>query len=112
MRPQGGVSVVVTAAERTPPLDRFNFKSNAYSGNVVVGAGSIARAARDGFATLPIPAGWAEAQESAARRPLTAADVGPAWVIALRQNGQFPMEDVATEVRPATSEPRPKKKKR
>lgn len=112
VRPQGGVSVVVTAAERTPPLDRFNFKPNAYTGNVVVGAGSIAEAARDGFATLPIPAGWVEAQESAALRPLTAADVGPAWVIALRQNGQFPMEDVATEARSAISEPRPKKKKR
>jgi len=112
VRPQGGVSVVVTAAERTAPLDRFNFKANAYTGNVLVGGGSIAEPARDGFATLPIPAGWVVAQESAALRPLTAADVGPAWVIALRQNGQFLMEDVANEAQNATAELRPKKKKR
>ena len=112
VRPLGGASVLVTVADRNPPLDRFTFKANHYVGNILVGSGSIASAAREGFASQAIPAGWSEAQEGAAWRPLTAEDVGPAWIIALRQAGSLAMENTAPTGRPATAELRKKKKNR
>lgn len=58
VRPQGGTSVVVTEAERTPPLGRFAFEANAYRENFLVGGGNVAAAARDGFVTQALPEGW------------------------------------------------------
>lgn len=112
VRPQGGTSVFVTVAERAPPLDRFTFKPNAYGGNVLVGSGSVATAARDGFATQSIPAGWSEAQESAALRPLTADDVGPEWIIALRRAGNFSIEGSVAAGPAPTPQLKKKKKNR
>ncbi len=110
VRPQDGASVLVTVAERTPPLDRFVFKPNVYSGNVLVGTGSVAAAAREGFATQTWPVGWTEVQESAALKPRTAEDVGPAWIVALRKAGGLTVEDISS-ARPAVT-PEPKKKKK
>ncbi|MSU48764.1 MAG: hypothetical protein EXS37_06710 [Opitutus sp.] len=111
VRPQGGTSVLVTVAEAKPPLDRFVFKPNAYSGNVIVGSGSVAATARDGFTTQRFLPGWSEAQEITAFKPLTADDVGPAWVIALRNAGNFSVEDTSPNEPPVTAEARKKKKK-
>ena len=102
----------MTVAERTPPLDRFVFKPNVYSGNVLVGTGSVAAAAREGFATQTWPVGWTEVQESAALKPLTAEAVGPEWVIALRRAGQFSVEDTAPAERAEPPEARKNKRKR
>jgi hypothetical protein len=100
----------VTTAERMPPLDRFTFKPNTYSGNVLVGSGAIAEAASAGFTTQPLPAGWSEAAELLAVKPLTAEDVGPAWIVALRGAGRLAGEDVTAAGSAAM--PEPKKKKR
>jgi poly(beta-D-mannuronate) lyase len=112
VRPQDGSSVWVALAERTPPLDRFTFKPNVYAGNVLVGSGSIAAVARDGFATQALPAGWSEAQEHAALKPLTPEDVGPAWIVALRQAGGLAVEDLSSAAPAGPIEPKMKKKNR
>lgn len=110
VRPQGGSSVLVTIAEQTAPLDRFNFRPNSYSRNVLAGSGSIAAAARDGFAIQALPDGWSEAQEGAVLKPLTAEDVGPAWIVALRKAGGLASENTLSAGVPVTSEPKKKKK--
>jgi poly(beta-D-mannuronate) lyase len=110
VRPQGGASVLVTAADPKPPLDRFTFKPNHYTGNVLVGAANTAPVAADGFVSQEVPAGWSEAQERARLQPLTAKDVGPAWVIALREAGRFSIEEPASSERTVT--PAPQKKNR
>ena len=112
VRPHGGVSVLATAAERTPPLDRFMFKPNAYSGNLVVGSGSIAVVARDGFSTRGLSTVWSEEIERRDLKPLTAEDVGPAWIIAVRQAGGLSVEEVSSAGPAAASEPKKKKKNR
>lgn len=88
VRPHSGASVAVTAAETKPPLDRFKFKPNHFAGNTLVGAS----AALEGFASQPAD-GAAETPERYALKPLTLQDVGPAWVIALRNAGKFAMEE-------------------
>ena len=112
VRLQGGSSVLVTVAEPTPPLDRFTFKPNVYRGNVLVGSGSVAAVARDGFATEAHPAGWSEAQEHAARKPLTSEDVGPAWIVALRKAGGLAVENISSAAPADPIEPKKKKKNR
>ena len=112
VRPHGGVSVLVTAAERTPPLDRFMFKPNAYSGNVLVGGGSIAAVARDGFSTRDLSSVWSEEIETRDLKPLTAEDVGPAWIVALRQVGGLSVEEVSSAEPAATTGSKKKKKNR
>jgi poly(beta-D-mannuronate) lyase len=105
VRPHGGASVAVTAADTKPPLDRFKFKANHFAGNVVVGAS----AAPEGFAQQPADGG-AETPERYGLKPLTLQEVGPAWVIALRSAGKFAMEDAVASV-PAAAPETPKKKK-
>ncbi len=112
VRPQGGASVLVTVAERTPPLDRFTFKPNVYNGNILVGSGSIAAVARDGFATQVLPVGWTEAHEHAKLKPLTPEDVGPAWIVALRKAGGLSVEDISSTAPAVPTEPKRKKKNR
>jgi len=56
-----------------------------------------ARPAEAGFDVRPLPAGWTAEQEKMPGKPLTADDVGPPWVIALRQAGGFTVEDAAAE---------------
>lgn len=110
VRPNGGTSVLVTIADRTAPLDRFTFKPNTYSSNVLVGSGSLAPVARDGFALQALPDGWSEAQEGAALKPLTAEDVGPGWIVALRKAGGLAFENILSPDASATTEPKKKKK--
>jgi len=112
VRPQGGVSIIVTPADRNPPLDRFTFKPNRYTDNVIVGSGTIAAAARDGFALQDLPADWHESQERKTLQPLTPADVGPAWIVARRQRGDLTMEDAASGPPQGPTEPKKKKKQR
>jgi poly(beta-D-mannuronate) lyase len=112
VRPQGGASILVTVAETAPPLNRFTFKPNSYRGNVLVGAGSVATTARPGFMTEALPAGWTEGAERAAFKPLTAEDVGPQWVIALRRSGDFSVENAASAERSEVPEARKNKRKR
>jgi poly(beta-D-mannuronate) lyase len=112
VRSQGGASVLVTVAETAAPLGRFTFKPNTYRGNFLVGSGRVAGAAQPGFASMAIPADWSEANERAAFKPLTAEDVGPEWVIALRRAGQFAVEDTASAERAEPPEARKNKRKR
>jgi poly(beta-D-mannuronate) lyase len=93
VRPQGGPSVIGTVPETAPPLDMFRFESNRYEGNVVLGGTVDYPPAEAGCKTEPMPAGWKEETEMAGFKPLTASDVGPPWVIALRNAGRFTVED-------------------
>jgi hypothetical protein len=93
VRPKGGNSVIGTVPDKTGPLSRFTFKPNSYAGNVLVGGKNDFAPAASGVRSQALPSGWTEARERAALKPLTAKDVGPAWVIALRAAGKFSMED-------------------
>ena len=105
VRPHGGASVAVTAAETMSPLERFKFKPNHFAGNVLVGAST----APEGFVQQPADGG-AETPERYALKPLTLQDVGPAWVIALRSAGKFAIEDAVASVPTAAPETLKKKK--
>jgi poly(beta-D-mannuronate) lyase len=92
VRPKGGDSITGTTPDKAGPLARFAFKPNAYSGNVLAGGKNTFAPAASGVRAQPLPSGWTEARERAAFKPLTAKDVGPAWVIALREAGKFLIE--------------------
>jgi poly(beta-D-mannuronate) lyase len=105
-RTDGGVAVSITAPDTTAPLDRLAFAGNRYDGNLVSGGTIKADAppppagiaivgelkfARDANGALrPTDATLAQSSAAAAPavfskepspfRPLTAADVGPAWM--------------------------------
>ena len=96
VRPKGGDSVVGTIPDTTAPLNRFRFSPNEYAGNLLFGGKNTFAPSFVGFRTQNIPAGWTEEQERSAFKPLTPDDVGPDWVIALRQAGNFSMEETAT----------------
>jgi poly(beta-D-mannuronate) lyase len=106
VRPHGGVSVLITPQDSKPPLDRFAFKPNHAAGNVVIGA----MAAREGFASEEPAAGPADSPERLGLKPLTAREVGPAWVVARRDAGNFAMEDAPSAPRSVSLET-PKRKK-
>ena len=93
VRPQGGPSVIGTVPETAPPLDKFRFEPNRYEGNVVLGGTVDYPPAEAGCKTERMPVGWKEEMEMTGFKPLTAADVGPPWVIALREAGRFTVED-------------------
>jgi hypothetical protein len=93
VRPEKGASVVGATPKRDPLLDKFTFKPNRYSGNVVVGGKIKFDPAGSGFKVEPLPSGWRPEQEKMPGNPLSPGDVGPAWVIALRKAGKFPVED-------------------
>ena len=93
VRPHGGDSVIGTIPPATPPFDQFHFAPNRYEGNQLVGGKNTFSPAAQGCASEPLPAGWTEAAEQAGFKPLTAADVGPAWVRTFRAAGKFTMED-------------------
>ena len=110
IRPQGGEAVLVTVAETQAPLDRFTFKPNRYEANLLIGQGRIALAAQSGFMVQPAADNDApKAQPLAA--PLSAEEVGPAWVIARRRAGDWAVEDSLPTERPASSFDARKKKK-
>ena len=106
VRPHGGTSVVVTEAEAKPPLERFTFKPNHIAGNILIGAGSPLA----GFARQEPAAGVPDSPERMGLKPLTARDVGPAWVVALRDAGNFAMETSIPRVPSGGLEPTKKKK--
>lgn len=112
VRPQGGVSVLVTVADSAAPLNRFTFEPNSYRDNVLVGAGSIAASAHSGFRTKVLPAEWTEARECESFKVLTPDDVGPEWVIGLRRAGLFGVENAASAGRAEPPEARKNKRKR
>jgi poly(beta-D-mannuronate) lyase len=112
VRPKGGAAVVVAIAETNAPLDRFSFKPNSYRANRLIGSGTVAEVAQSGFATVALPAGWSEANERSAFKPLTAADVGPEWVLILRRAGQLSVEDMASAERTEAPPARKNKRKR
>jgi hypothetical protein len=102
--------VLVTGAETLAPLDRFNFKTNHYEANTLIGGGSIALSAQSGFIVQPeSPSDSKIAQ--AATAPLSAENVGPAWVIARRRAGDWAAEDSVSAERPAAVHDVRKKKK-
>jgi poly(beta-D-mannuronate) lyase len=108
----GGDAVIVTVPEIQPPFDRFTFKSNRYEGNTLVGVGTIATPAQSGFTVQPASF-YNSKIAQAATAPLSAEQVGPAWVIARRRAGDWAVEDSLSEERPAAaSEVRKKKKNR
>ena len=80
VQPGGKPSVTGSVIETNPPLDRFSFKPNQYSGNSLIGGANEFAPSNAGFKCQPAPANWTEAKESAAFKPLTPAEVGPSWV--------------------------------
>jgi len=111
-RTQEGEAVRVTVAETAAPLDRFTFKPNRYEANTLIGQGRIALPAQAGFSVQPASAHDSKMAPAIAA-PLSAEDVGPAWVIARRRAGNWAVEDTVSSERPATAyEVRKKKKNR
>jgi hypothetical protein len=88
IRNKGGEAVLVTVAETQAPLDRFTFKPNRYDANTLIGEGRIALPAQSGFIVQPASANDSKIAQAAAA-PLSAEDVGPAWVIARRRAGEL-----------------------
>ena len=73
IKPKGGVVVRGPTPDRSPPLDRFEFKTNVFRDNTVAGEGKVEfEPARDGFKRV-------ENAEKPAMKPLTPAEVGPGW---------------------------------
>jgi poly(beta-D-mannuronate) lyase len=102
VRPQGGDSIIGTVPPSEAPFDRFRFVPNRYEGNRLVGGQNRFAPAAEGVTSEPLPHDWQEQRELAAFSPLSARDVGPAWVIALRERGAFPQENDQACYRPET----------
>jgi poly(beta-D-mannuronate) lyase len=81
IRPRGGASITGPALDTKPPLDRFPFKPNTYTNNLLLGGVNAYPPAENGFQRESIPKGWTEESERASLHPLTPADVGPDWMI-------------------------------
>jgi poly(beta-D-mannuronate) lyase len=109
VRPKGGDSVIGTAPDKTGPLARFIFRQNTYLGNVLVGGKNAFAPAASGVRFQSLPSGWTEARERAALKPLSAKDVGPAWVITLRDAGKFSMESLFDSGDAKVGQKKPKK---
>ena len=109
VRPKGGDSVIGTAPDKTGPLARFIFRQNTYLGNVLVGGKNAFAPASSGVRFQSLPSGWTEARERAALKPLSAKDVGPAWVITLRDAGKFSMESLFDSGDAKVGQKKPKK---
>ncbi len=97
VRPDGGASVVGTVLDPSLPFSRFRPNNNQYVGNLLMGGKCKFDAAEKGFKSEGIRSNWSVEQELKRIKPLTLADVGPEWVIALRQAGKFQVEDVVSE---------------
>lgn len=80
VRPRGGDSVVGTTPSEEPPLNQFKFSPNIFSGNKLFGGVNKFAPAAAGCECLPIPEGWSREKAIATFKPLTADQVGPAWV--------------------------------
>jgi poly(beta-D-mannuronate) lyase len=92
VRPKGGVSVEVIAPESQFASLAAKSLANRFRSNVVVG-GKLKGVAGAGFKVEDLASGWSEKRELGEWHPLTAEDVGPPWVIALRKAGNFEVED-------------------
>jgi len=76
------------------PMGGITTKPNRYKGNVILGEGKIKYPpAENGFKIEALPSNWSEKKELSDFKVLTPQDVGPPWVIALRDAKKFPMED-------------------
>jgi poly(beta-D-mannuronate) lyase len=110
VRPQGGDSVIGTVPDVAPPLDQFRFEPNRYEGNHLVGGKNAYALAPAGWTSEPVPPGWTAESEQSKFKILTAKDVGPAWVIAFRTAGKFPMEADNAPARTSAGSPAGRKK--
>ena len=97
VRPRKGTSVIGMLPKDEQPFSRFPPKPNRYAGNVVLGGKVKYAPAEEGFDVQPLPEGWSVESEVMPAKPLTDADVGPEWVIALRQSGSFTLEDAGVD---------------
>jgi poly(beta-D-mannuronate) lyase len=110
VRPRGGDSVIGTIPDTAPPFARFRFEPSQYRENLLVG-GKIAFApAAGGCKSELLPVDWTEASEQSHIKIIASGAVGPAWVIAFRQAGKFPMEDDTSCYRISGTAVKPKKK--
>jgi poly(beta-D-mannuronate) lyase len=76
------------------PMGGITAKPNRYKGNVILGEGKIKYPpAEKGFKIEALPSNWSEKKELSNFTVLTPQDVGPPWVITLRDAKKFPMED-------------------
>ena len=112
IRSDGGDSIIGEKPDPTPPFNRFSSKPNQYLGNVLLGGKCNFQPAANGFKSQPLPAGWNEAEESKSIIPLTLSDVGPAWVIALREADSFPSEEPSPVDQPLDGRAKKKKDKK
>jgi len=97
VRPDGGTSVIGMLVDSSLPFSRFRPNSNQYVGNLLLGGKCKFDAADKGFKTEGVRSNWSVDQELKRIKPLTLADVGPEWVIALRQAGRFQVEDAVDD---------------
>ena len=97
VRPTGGASVIGAVLKDEPPFSQFTGGPNRFAGNVVVGGKVKFAPASTGCEVRPLPPDWKPEQEAMPGKPLTAADVGPPWVIAMREAGTFTVESAAAE---------------
>ena len=112
IRSKGGESVIGSVPDTQAPLDKIKLLPNHYANNLLLGGTCAYALASSGCKSEAIPSGWSEDKEIAAWRPLTAEDVGPAWVIALRKAGQFAVEDDLSCAREPSDKAEKKKKKK
>lgn len=76
------------------PLKSLAAKPNRYKNNIIFGEGKIKYPpAENGFKVEGLTSGWSEKKELTNFTVLTPKEVGPPWVISLRDAKKFPMED-------------------
>jgi poly(beta-D-mannuronate) lyase len=114
IRAAGGESVIGSLPDTQPPLDKIKLSPNHYENNLLLGGTCAYAPAKSGCKVESIPAGWSADQELANWKVLKPEDVGPEWVVALRNAGQFAIEDDKSCFReePAKGEKKKKKKKK
>jgi len=81
-REKGGTSVTGTTPDTSAPLDRFKFKPNIYTGNLLLGGKNDLPTAVSGFKCLEYSKDFPGAPVAAKLKPLAPADVCPSWVLA------------------------------
>ena len=80
VRLKGGDSIVGTTPSVEPALNQFKFRPNIFSGNKLLGGANKFAPAAMGCESLPVPEGWSREKAIATFKPLTADQVGPAWI--------------------------------
>ncbi len=108
-----GKGLAIEGAEIDPHIPSVGkkFVPNRFKGNIVMGGKVRYQPAESGCKEVALPSGWSEKKERANFKPLTAADVGPEWVIALRDAKKFPMEDDRSCYRDTAPDEKKKKNK-